>query len=78
MVIIWDIRSLRNEPPHMVARFRAHGLDRSPVGLTPLAAVLASGGESSSKGQASTSNLSGVTDAGTIISAACPEVLSLR
>ncbi|GLC46623.1 hypothetical protein PLESTB_001224200 [Pleodorina starrii] len=24
-VVLWDIRSLRGEPPHMVAKFRAHG-----------------------------------------------------
>ncbi|PNW82472.1 hypothetical protein CHLRE_06g280350v5 [Chlamydomonas reinhardtii] len=28
-VVLWDIRSLRGEEPHMVAKFRAHGPDTS-------------------------------------------------
>ena len=25
MVGFWDIRTMRNEPPHLVAKFKAHG-----------------------------------------------------
>ncbi len=43
MVVLWDIRTLRNEPPHMIAKFRAHGLDPGKVpALVASAAKVAS------------------------------------
>ncbi|KAG2447723.1 hypothetical protein HYH02_007183 [Chlamydomonas schloesseri] len=49
-VVLWDIRSLRGEEPHMVAKFRAHGFD-APNGLASsnskgAAATPATGGSS--------------------------------
>ncbi|PNH10255.1 Outer row dynein assembly protein 16 [Tetrabaena socialis] len=33
-VILWDIRSLRGEEPHMVAKFRAHGLEAARAAMS--------------------------------------------
>eukprot|EP00798_Chlamydomonas_sp_ICE-L_P028022 gene28022-31123_t len=46
-VILWDIRSLRNEPPYMVAKFRAHGgPDHSLGNFNKMAAQVAKLNES--------------------------------
>ncbi|KAG2492355.1 hypothetical protein HYH03_009303 [Edaphochlamys debaryana] len=57
-VVLWDIRSLRGEEPHMVARFRAHGPDAPGA---PGAAGVAGVGASAS---ASATNLPGSAGAG--------------